>query len=116
MSALLETPWATAEQRVTLWQARRDLAAALGARSGSPQTLELWDVDRGVAAERRRAVQRARHSFDLLRLQGGQDLEKLEKALRQASDLPGEDRLAVLAEELRKAWKGRSARIEVAPP
>jgi hypothetical protein len=108
--ALLETTWPKARERVQLFSALRELSAALAARPGPQEALPAWRAGPAVAAERGRALQRARWSLDLLRLEGVEGLGALEKALAGAGRAPQDERRRqALTEELRRAWARASA-------
>jgi hypothetical protein len=105
MRALLETPWPTAQQRAQLWTARGELALAIASRRIDASSVSAGEEKQALAAERRRAIRRARWSYELLRLQGGQGIDKLDMALQQAMDKPDDaERIERLALELRQAW------------
>ncbi|HTU21203.1 MAG TPA: hypothetical protein VMG10_24330 [Gemmataceae bacterium] len=100
MTALLETPWPRADQRVKLWMARRQLAAALEQKQPPTTDLPLWDERQAVTAEQRRGLQRGRRALELLRLEGAVSLEQVEKALESPDD---RNRIRLLSDALRRA-------------
>jgi hypothetical protein len=105
MTALLETPWPRADQRAKLWTARHELAAVLGQPRRRMPTSPAQDERQAVSAERRRGLQRGRHLLELLRLEGGNALQPVEKALGSAVEAPDDvGRLHALGAELRRAW------------
>jgi hypothetical protein len=105
MTALLETPRPTAEQRVQLTAARREMAGFLESRAREV-SLPPWDARPAQVEERRRALERARCSVEVLSLQGVNELGELNKALREAEATPSDDaRRRGLADELRRAWE-----------
>jgi hypothetical protein len=105
MTDLLETPRPTAEERVQLTAARREMAGLLESRAREVP-LPPWDARPAQAEERRRALERASRSVDLLYLQGAKDLGELDRALRQAEQAPADEaRLRQLADALRGAWE-----------
>jgi hypothetical protein len=105
MTAWLETPWPSPTLRAALWSARMELIAALGSKRSDSGHLPAEDEGRGVAAERQRALRRARVAVELLRLQKAPGLEKLEAALQRAASDPANADMHAFAEELRQAWR-----------
>jgi hypothetical protein len=107
LTAILETPWPRAEERVRLWQTRRDLMELLLQRR--TETSIAPRVERlSSAAEYRNALRRARCSLALLELDGASSVDKVEKALEQVAAAPPDaTRMRHLAEELRRAWRRR---------
>jgi hypothetical protein len=104
IAALLDTPWPAAAQRAEMWKVGREFAAPLDAQR-RPTSLGPWDEQAAVAAERGRALHRARRSAEVLRLLGVGELEGLNKAQEQAAAKPDDDgRRWRLGEELRRAW------------
>jgi hypothetical protein len=108
MTALLDTPRLTAEQRTQLWAARRALADRLETqRRAVPLTpWDAKDAKAAVQAQRQQALQRARRSLEVLRLQGVRELDEVDKALEQAVANPADEgRMQRLGKELRRAWQ-----------
>jgi hypothetical protein len=108
MTALLATPWPRADQRARLQTAWHELMTALD-RNPMRATLPPWEEGKAIAAQRRRALRRARRSVALLRLEGGHSLAGVEKSLQSASESPDDlGRIRVLEQELRRAWSSAS--------
>jgi hypothetical protein len=104
MTALLETPWPQAEQRVKLWSARHELFGVLQERRGEARGAATEESP-SLEGERRRGLLRAQRSLAVLRLLGSDKVEKVEKALAHAEAMPADARrLRTVAESLRQAW------------
>jgi hypothetical protein len=104
MTALLETPWPQAEQRAILWSARHELLEVLQQRRVETKGT-AWKESQAIEGERRRGLRRAHRSLAVLRLQGSDQVEKVEKILAHAEAMPADaSRLGAVAEALRQAW------------
>jgi hypothetical protein len=112
VTALLATPWPRAEERSKLWSARQELlASAHGKRAES--SVSSWDESRAISAQYQRGLLRARRALKLLQLEGANPLEKIEKALAQAAEVPTDTaRMRVLGKELQQAWARQKVRSE----
>jgi hypothetical protein len=103
--ALLQTPWPSASQRITLFRAYlQGLAALDSARPGSGPAAS-WDEARGLELQRSRTLRQVKRSFRVLQLRDVPNLERLSKALDDAMakrDDPAA--LPKLAEALRQGW------------
>lgn len=104
MTALLSTPWPRADQRSRLWSARWELRGELQQKR-TDSNINAWNEARALAAQHQRAILRAKRSLKLLRLEGADQLEKVEKAIAQAAEMPADKaHLRHLSEELNEAW------------
>jgi hypothetical protein len=103
-TALLETPWLNASQRVSLWKARMQGLAAME-KSRPAAVAPAWDEVRAGEQQRSRLLRRVKRSLRVLQLHDVANLERLSKALAEATakrDDPAV--LRTVATELRQAW------------
>ena len=115
LNGLLDSPWLSSGDRVTVWKAVREISAGLQKKTAEVDQANdeaakgkarpTFDGERATQQEWTRALQRARWSIELLKLEGRPEAPELEKQVQQAVKEPVRGPASqALARDLRRAW------------